>query len=260
MKYFITLLGILFINAVMAQETAVVSGKVFGNPSENIIENFALKPEVSSNFNMGFKFGQFTWDKHQLSLSSSLFLRDTKDKIVQQFNDRQNEALQTSPFVNESKVKTFGFEAEMQYIFRNKWTLMFNGSRFNSVFNKQFDANGREFSYYNQQLPNEPFFTLNSSLQSRFNHFIARQSILNLYYSFGFVERFYINRLEMDSFRTPRQYVHHLGASFTFPNQRFIISLDAKNLFNAQVYDNFAVQKPGRGFYLKLNYMLNNIL
>ncbi len=37
------------------------------------------------------------------------------------------------------------------------------------------------------------------------------------------------------------------------------VSFDVRNLFDRQVYDNFAVQKPGRAFYLKLNYTINHI-
>jgi len=33
--------------------------------------------------------------------------------------------------------------------------------------------------------------------------------------------------------------------------------VDAKNIFNKEAYDNFAVQKPGRAFYVKLNYTFN---
>jgi outer membrane receptor protein involved in Fe transport len=80
---------------------------------------------------------------------------------------------------------------------------------------------------------------------------------LNLYYSFRFVERFYTTWLDIEDFRTPRQYIQDIGVSYAFPNNKFVITADAKNILDAQVYDNFVVQKPGRAFYLKLNYMLS---
>ena len=136
---------------------------------------------------------------------------------------------------------------------------MFNVSRFNSVFNTKYDPNGNVYSNYNQQLPNEPFFTINSSLQYTLNDLIAEKALLNIFYNFGFVDRFYTTWLEIEDFRTPRQFVHDLGINYIFPNKKFVVSADVKNIFDKQVYDNFAVQKPGRAFYLKLNYTINNL-
>ena len=85
-----------------------------------------------------------------------------------------------------------------------------------------------------------------------------KKSALNLYYGFRFVERFYTTWLILEDFRTPRQYIQDLGASYAFPQNKFVVSADVKNVFDQQAYDNFAVQKPGRAFYLKLNYLINN--
>jgi hypothetical protein len=38
---------------------------------------------------------------------------------------------------------------------------------------------------------------------------------------------------------------------------RYNIGVEAKNLTNAFLYDNFSLQKPGRGFYLNLRYFIN---
>ncbi|RZK91947.1 MAG: TonB-dependent receptor, partial [Pedobacter sp.] len=51
---------------------------------------------------------------------------------------------------------------------------------------------------------------------------------------------------------------HDLGASYRFPSGKLVASLDCKNMLNAEVYDNFGVQRPGRAFYFKLNYTINN--
>jgi outer membrane receptor protein involved in Fe transport len=57
---------------------------------------------------------------------------------------------------------------------------------------------------------------------------------------------------------TPTQFIQDFGLSYIFPNKKIILSFDAKNIFNREAYDNFAAQKPGRAFYLKLNYTINN--
>ncbi|MCK8495794.1 TonB-dependent receptor [Spirosoma sp. RP8] len=234
-------------------------GEVFGSPGENIVENFGIRPEVSNNLNVGFRAGSYTTGQHKYSFALSGFIRDTRDKIVQRVNPRLNDAVQTDPFENLGKTKSIGFEAEASYSYKNNLTIGLSASKFNSVFNMRYDPNGREYDYYNRQLPNEPFFTINNTIQYSFKDVLAQQSRLNVYYGFRFVERFYTTWLVIDDFRTPRQYIQDLGASYVLPNKRFIVSADIKNIFDQQAYDNFAVQKPGRAFYLKLNYSINNL-
>lgn len=54
----------------------------------------------------------------------------------------------------------------------------------------------------------------------------------------------------------PMQLVTNLGLSYAFPKHHFTLSLDAKNIFDRQVYDNYGLQKPGRAFYAKLTYRM----
>lgn len=231
--------------------------EIFGSPGDNIVENLGINPEISNNLNVGFKAGTFSRKQHQFSFAVTGFVRDTRDKIVQRINPRLNDAIQINPYENLGKTKSIGAEAEVQYTY-HQLNVSLNASRFNSVFNQKYDPNGRVYDHYNKQLPNEPFFTINSTVQYTFKNVIAENSALNVHYTFGFVDRFYTTWLDIEDFRTPRQYVQDLGFSYAFPNKKFVVSADAKNIFDRQVYDNFAVQKPGRAFYLKLNYTINN--
>ncbi|WP_134087814.1 TonB-dependent receptor plug domain-containing protein [Olivibacter sp. XZL3] len=232
--------------------------EIFGSPGDNIIENVNIRPEISNNFNLGLKLGPYQLDQHRLSFSTAGFLRDTRDKIVQRINPRINDALQTNPYENLGKTKSIGFEAEINYVFNDKLNILFSASRFNQVFNIRYDDRGNQYDNYNKQLPNEPFFTINSMAQYTFSHLVQKNSSLNIYYNFGFVDRFYTTWIDLEEFRTPKQFIQDIGASYFFPNKKLVLSADAKNIFNRQVYDNFAVQKPGRAFYLKLNYTITN--
>ncbi len=235
-----------------------VEGEIFGNAAENIVENFALRPEISNNLNLGFRGGDYKRGDHRVNIYVSGFLRDTKDKIARRINTGRNDAIQTDPFENLNKTKAIGYEAELNYTFANDLNVMLSVSKFNSVFNEKYDANGSQFRYYNQQLPNEPFFTINAAAQYDLHNLIQENSIVNVNYNFGFVEAFHIDWRRVEEDMTPRQHIHDLGVSYTFPNRQFVVSADAKNIFNRQVYDNHGVQKPGRAFYLKINYTINN--
>jgi outer membrane receptor protein involved in Fe transport len=229
--------------------------EIFGNPGENLTGNSSLKPEQSDNLNVGLRFGPYRINDHKFSFSGGGFWRNSKDKIVRQISIRLNEALQSSPAVNLGKAQSLGFEAALEYSYNSRLFVSMNMSKFNSLFKDKYDSNGNVLPYYNQQLPNEPYFTVNGNAQYNLKDILQKNSELNLYYNFGYVGEFYTTWLEID--KTTAQFPHDLGLSYTFPDKRFIVSFDAKNITNEQVYDNFAVQKPGRAFYVKLNYIIN---
>jgi outer membrane receptor protein involved in Fe transport len=233
--------------------------EVFGNQAENLIGNSKLRPEVSTNFNLGFRLDSYAINKHRFSFSSSGFVRNTKDKIVILTNDRPVSNVETFPYENLDATQAIGFEAELNYVFNNKLNVMLNMSKFSSLYKNKYSTNGQFLSTrYNVQIPNEPFFTANGNVQYTMNNIIKKKSILNLFYYFGYVHPFNTIWVKSEHFMTPPQFIQDLGASYVFPNKKIVISFDAKNIFNKEAYDNFAVQKPGRAFYLKLNYTINN--
>src|SRR5690554_1092611 len=234
-----------------------VESEIFGDIGENIIENNSLRAEISNNINLGVKFGPYKIKEHKFSFGTNAFVRNTKDRIAQRSNTRINDAEQTTPFENLDKTKSKGFEIELFYEFNERMIVFANASRFQTVFNKKYDQNGNLFGYYNQQLPNEPFFTASGSVQYAIDNVFLKDTKLNLHYGFNMIDPFYTNWLEMESFRTPKQFIQDVGLSYEFPNKQFVLSFDVKNIFNKEAYDNFAVQKPGRAFYLKFNYSFN---
>ncbi|HOO94685.1 MAG TPA: TonB-dependent receptor [Proteiniphilum sp.] len=233
--------------------------EVFGSIGENIVENPHINPEVSNNLNIGFKAGDYYMGAQRFSFSATGFLRDTRDKIVRQINPRLNDAIQTSPFENLGKTQSLGIEAEANYAYGDRLSLLFNLSRFNTLFNMKEDAGGNRLDYYRKQMPNEPWFTFNSTAQYTLFNLLQKQSQLHIHYSFRFVESFQTTWLDIEDFRVPRQFIQDAGFSYLFPGKKIVVSFDVRNLFDRQVYDNFAVQKPGRAFYLKLNYTINHI-
>jgi len=57
--------------------------------------------------------------------------------------------------------------------------------------------------------------------------------------------------------RIPEKHVVGVNATYSWHNGRYNVSLDCENLFDAKVYDNYKLQKPGRSLFLKLRLMLN---
>lgn len=227
--------------------------EIFGNQAENLLPNTSIRPEISNNFNLGLRGGPFNLNKHKISVSGGGFLRDTKDKIVLLSSDRNITNVETSNNVNLSGVKSIGFEAEVNYMYHNL-NVILNISKFNAL------LQDRKSLFNGLQIPNEPFFTSNGNIQYRLSDLFQKKSSINLYYNLVYVHPFEtIWQLKRDEFNvTPTQFIQDLGASYRFPNQKMVLSFDAKNIFNTEAYDNFAAQKPGRAFYLKFNYTINN--
>ncbi len=241
---------------------------LYGEPENNLLPNAGILPEVAVNYNLGGRYGFLEFSEHKLNFYANAFWRNGYEKIILQTRvdpiiegrENQVEDIQVSQFVNLPRTQTLGFEGEINYIYSNKLNAMVNFSKFNSLFKVKEDERGNPHSLYNLQVPNEPFFTMNANVQYRLNNILQKKSVVNLHYNMGYVAPFSTIWIESEWFTTPTQFAHDFGASYRFPKGNVVVSLDGKNVFNAEVYDNFGVQKPGRAFYIKLNYTLNNFI
>lgn len=238
--------------------------QLFGNPERNLLENLSLKAEKNINYNLSVRYGVLTSGRHSVSIYGSAFWREGFDRIATQAVDsiipgRESDAnIQTTKFINIGRTQSRGFEGEVTYVYNKRLNMVANFSKFNTLNKTRLDEAGRPNKFYNEQLPNEPFFTINGTAQYRFNNVFQKNAVFNVYYTTGYVAPFKTNWLPTDEFTTSTQYFHDIGGSYRFPSGKLIASLDIKNIFNSEMYDNFAVQKPGRGIYLKLNYTINN--
>ena len=240
---------------------------IYGEPENNLLANPGILPEIAINYNLGARYGMMKSDLHRISFYGNAFWRNGYDKIIQQTRldpviegrENQVEDIQVTQFVNLAKTQSIGFEAEINYFYNNRLNAMLNFSKFNTLFKLEQDERGNPNTLYNKQVPNEPFFTVNANLQYRFNDVFQKRSVLNAYYNAGYVASFSTIWIQSEWFTTPTQFAHDLGASYRFPSGKLVASLDCKNILNAELYDNFGVQKPGRAFYFKLNFTLNNL-
>lgn len=230
--------------------------EIFGNASENLLPTLQLGPESSINLNLGLNVEVLHTQKHLLKVNSNLFRRDTKDMIRRVINTHNDTDAQ---FENQDKILSQGFDVETSYTYDGALTLTLGTSVFNARFNKQFDEHGDQYIYYRDRLRNEPFFTSNANARYIKKGIIQKNAITAFNYNMAFVEAFFRDWESIGSAGKdviPAQLSHDIGLSHTFPNQKITLSLDAKNILNRQLFDNFGLQKPGRAFYLKINYKL----
>lgn len=240
--------------------------QLFGAPEINILSNLELEPEKNINYNLGFRWGPIDFKKHKISFYANAFWRNGFNKITQQavdvseIEEESDADIQTTRYINLGKTQSRGFEAEIIYVYNNKLNASVNFSKFNNVFKLERDNNGLPHTFFGQQVPNEPFLTANANIQYRLNNIFQKKSILNLYYNTGYVGEYYVVWGQPEWSLTPSQFTHDLGISYGFPSKKLIASIDVKNIMNAEIYDNFSIQKPGRGIYFKLNYTFSKFL
>ncbi|WP_027126179.1 TonB-dependent receptor [Gelidibacter mesophilus] len=229
--------------------------EVFGNDGDNVVANPGINPELSNNYNLGFRFGSFKIKNHQFTISTNLFTRNIKDRIGLPIETSLNVDKDLILYVNQGSGTSKGIDAQLNYTYDNNFGLNFNLSRFNlKIENRGIDID----------VPNTPFFTMNGSLHYSFKDVIKKHTRLNLFYTMYFTDKFsYLNiqganTVGDDFFKVPQQISQDIGLSYAFPSNTFVMSFDIKNIFDKPVFDNLSVQKPGRAFYLKLNYKINN--
>ncbi len=230
--------------------------EVFGNSAENIDPSYELKPEKSQNLNVGLNLGTFKLKKHSLGLVTNFFYRNTIDMIRQAVPTQVSE---TFRFENLLSVVSKGVDAELLYNFNKRLFYSANVSVFNALFNTEFNENGQRYFYYGKRLRNAPYFTANSNIRLNINNLIQKESTFAFYYNLGYVHEFLRDWEGIGKNNRPiipTQIIHDLGVAYTFPNQKLTLSFDAKNILDRQVFDNWALQKPGRAFYVKITYVL----
>ncbi|QXP55650.1 TonB-dependent receptor [Cellulophaga sp. HaHa_2_95] len=231
--------------------------EVFGNDGDNVVANPNIRPEISNNYNLGFRLGSFKVKKHEFTISTNLFTRNIKDRIGLPIETSLNVDDELIVYVNQGNAKSKGIDAQLNYSYNNNLGFNFNVSRFDLTTET---AAGTEFD-----IPNTPFLTMNGSLRYSFKNFIQEKSNLNLFYTLYFTDEFsYLvsqgsNTVGDDFFKVPQQVAQDFGLSYAFPSSKFVVSFDVKNIFDKPVYDNLSVQKPGRAFYLKMNYTIDKL-
>lgn len=227
------------------------ANELFGNGSDNSLAALSLRPESSLNANLGFNYGFRLNRVHSFNLNSSVYLRDTKDMIRQTLNGHYSFTYAE----NLESVFTRGIDAEFAYNYADKLDFRFNISKFDVLFNTRYDQKGDPYNFYRTQIKNEPSLKFNGQAAYFFRDFLQPGSRTSVHANINCVNGFFRNWANVGSRNRdyiPEQYPVDFAVTHTFPGNRWVLSLDAKNVLDQQVFDNFGLQKPGRAFYAKI--------
>ncbi|WP_044202251.1 TonB-dependent receptor [Flammeovirga sp. OC4] len=227
--------------------------EIFGNGAENGISNLDLNPEVSNNLNLGLRYGEIYMGDHALTFSTTFFHRNVNN-MIQRSVDTKGEYFF---YENFSKVLSKGVDLQIDYDYNRKFYFTFSGSYNDTRYNNKYTSKGEIDHLYRARLKNLPYLQFNTNMRYDMTELIKSKGQLQVYWNMRYVHEYYRYWYHIGSDNKdviPTQFVNDIGASYRFPQNKLAISLDIKNIFNEQVFDNFAIQQPGRGFYFKVSY------
>ena len=234
--------------------------EIFGDV-ENQEGNANLKPEQSNNVNLGVTYG-FALDKdNTLLLTANGIYRHADNFIYNRLNNNQSKLVAD----NRDGVRTWGADAEIRYAYKN-WLSAGTTVTYQFLRNlQQYEPGSTGVSpLYRDQMPNIPYLFGNADISASIKDFGRKGNNISIGYNLLYVHAFWLywpslgGRSENDEKKVvPRQLSHDVNIVYSVGRGRYNIGLEAKNLGDADLYDNFSLQKPGRSFYLNIRYFIN---
>ncbi|GGB96794.1 TonB-dependent receptor [Dyadobacter sediminis] len=222
----------------------------------NLEGNIDLDPETSNNYNLGFSYQGNIGKVHRFSVDANLLYRDAQGFIRPKLNANQTKQVMD----NLADVTNFGVDGEVRYSFRQLLTagvnLTYQDLRNNTRFE---DGYTTESPLYRDRIPNMPFMFGNADAALFLKNFGREGNTLTLGYNLLFVHAYYLYwpSLGSDKLDIPRQLSHDVHVVYAMANGKYNVAFECKNMLDSKLYDNFSLQKPSRGFYVKLRYFIS---
>lgn len=242
-------------------QTKISYEKSFRLPTDNElfgdgdleIGNYKLKPENSDNLNVNLSY-QPAFKAHSLLVEAGFAYRYIKDYIIRSIiSAGANEGSAGSR--NHGKVLNMGVDATLRYFYKDVFSVGGNLSYMNLRNKEEFTETGRLSAIYNDRLPNMPYLFGNADATCNIGSLIAKHDRLSLNYNLFFTEEFFTSwQSEGTKIKVPRQLSHDVSLTYYTPNKRLSLSVEAKNITDELLYDNYSLQKAGCAFYAKLSY------
>lgn len=213
----------------------------------SVIPNPTLEPETSYNYNLGVRLNKQTASSGYVA-EANVFVRDSRDYI--RFEPRMNR----STYVNDPKVLAAGLDLSMNYQIDKNWNVGFGGTYLD------LRNNDETSTVYQDRLPNEPYLFGNLMITYRLNDLLGLTNDLTLTNINRYVHEFYLKWPSLAASgksSIPSRFTNDIQLTYSLKEGKYNVSLLVANVLDADVYDNFNQQNPGRSFNLKLRYFIS---
>ena len=232
-----------------------ISRELLGNGS-TVYPNVALKPEISENFNVGLFGTVDLGGGHSISYEMNGFVRLVDNYIRATVTETES----MMQYVNEAAVHIKGVDGEIRYDWAGKLHVAANASYDDSRDMRKYTQSGDLSVTYRNRTPNRPWTYANTEVSYSFYDVGLRGSRLRLSADYQWVHWFYLTWAAFGSAssksKVPTQHITNASLLYSWHSNRYNVSLECTNLFDALAFDNYMLQKPGRAFFLKFRLFL----
>ncbi|MEM9990828.1 MAG: TonB-dependent receptor, partial [Bacteroidota bacterium] len=224
----------------------------FGNGA-NILSNVELKAESSDNVNVGLSYNSKGRAGLQYGCSANGFLRAQND-IIYLTNDLFQQ------YKNAEEVRTLGIEADA-FVQWKSLRFQYNITRLQQTYESIAATNTSAQFLVGTPFPNNPTFFTNARLSYAFERVLQASNDLNLYVQYKYVDEF--NFINVGAIYDPANFVpvqHRVdvGFNYTILENSVALAFNANNIFDAAIFDNFSIPRPGRNFNFKITYKFSD--
>lgn len=232
--------------------------ELYGNRVE-IIGNPNLKPESSDNYNLGLYFNR-KLGKGRIWAEASTYYRDANDFITSTPSTAGSDGSYSQSY-NSDGIIVNGLDGEIRYEYDRLFSVLVNMTYQNAV-NRQKYARGttREDSRYLSRIPNQPWLYGNFDFSIGKDDIVGKKTRLQFNWYTQFVNNYSTDWSKLGSPESntyiPQQWIQNATITYSRDSGRYNISLESRNLTNQIAYDQFKLQKPGRSFFIKLRYAI----
>lgn len=220
--------------------------------------NASINPENSKNINFNISLNQSFLRNHTITVDAGFIYRDIKNFIKREIN---NKGFGRS--LNLKKIISIGGEFEARYFYKNKLSVGGNLT-YQNIRNKEKPSpNSSKLNIYNDRVPNIPYLFGNADANYNLFNILGKGNTMSIGYNLHHIHKFYKDwQNENGDISVPKQFSHDINLTYTLKDGMFNFALEAKNITDELLYDNFYLQKPGRSFTIKFRYFFfkrNNI-
>lgn len=231
--------------------------EIFGN--EDLEQgDISLRPESSHNLNLNIGYNK-RWDRNTIATDLGLIYRDTRDYIQRNILSLSG-GKSAATYVNYGRVLTNGVSLAARYTRERLFTAGGNITRMNVRDNmRTTQGSSAPNISYRERIPNIPWFFADFDTSVYWHNLGARGNTLTLTYDGNYTHSFcyYASNIGGNpaDYMVPDQLAHNLTLSYSLSGGRYNLALEARNVTDALLYDNFSLQKPGRAFFatIRLN-------
>ncbi|MFI3239552.1 MAG: TonB-dependent receptor [Bacteroidales bacterium] len=232
------------------------STEIFGDEDLEV-GTFELLPETSDNLNLNIGYNR-GFKKHYFHADGGLIYRYTRDYIVRSVSTATTSS--AAGYTNFGKVETKGFTLSARYSYDKIFSV---GGTYSDISPRNdeealYDGTSYETVTYGVRIPNQPYRYANGDGSYSFFDLFFKKDVLTLTYDVFYQHEFPLGWENLGNAATksivPTQLAHNATLAYSIKGGRYNFVIEARNMTDAKLYDNYSLQKAGRAFYAKFRY------